>query len=84
MIAKDTCSEASTTAVIDRITRDLLAQLEFQTQVALVLLERAPEEQRGPFLERLADVRGRLMRLRTQFLGHSKPALIAQRYGNGS
>jgi hypothetical protein len=84
MAAIDTRVDVSTTAVIDRVTQALLAQLELQTQVALVLLERAPEEKRGPFLERLANVRGRLVRLRTQLLGRSPPTLITKNCVNGS
>ena len=84
MAAKDAPADANSTAVIDRITRDLLAQLELQAQVALVLLERAPEEQRGPFFERLANVRGSLVRLRTQLLGRRSPTLVTKRQVNGS
>ena len=51
-------------AKIDRITQMLLAQLEAQTQAALALLEQAPPEQRDAFLAQLAELRGRLVRLR--------------------
>lgn len=61
---------------IDRITRDLLAQLELQTQVVLNLLQRAPEAERAMLLERLADLRGRLVRLRAETLGERKPELV--------
>ena len=79
MATRNTRIDANSIAVIDRITRDLLAQLELQAQVASVLLEQATNEQRGSFLERLADVRGRLVRLRAQTLGRSTPTLVTVR-----
>ena len=79
MARRNTRIDANSIAVIDRITRDLLAQLELQAQVASVLLEQATNEQRGSFLERLADVRGRLVRLRAQTLGRSTPTLVTVR-----
>jgi hypothetical protein len=69
-------TSANTADKIDRITRDLLAQLELQTQVVLNLLERGPEAEREMLLERLADLRGRLVRLRTETLGERKPELV--------
>ena len=69
-------SSATTAEKIDRITRDLLAQLELQTQVVLNLLQRAPEAQREALLERLADLRGRLVRLRAEVLGERKLELV--------
>jgi hypothetical protein len=72
-------TSANTADKIDRITRDLLAQLELQTQVVLNLLERGPEAEREMLLERLADLRGRLVRLRTETLGERKPELVRVR-----
>lgn len=70
-------TDAKTAATIDRITRELLAHLELQTQVVLNLLERSPEAQRQAHLERLAELRGRLVRLRSEMLGGSKPKLVS-------
>jgi AcrR family transcriptional regulator len=70
-----------TAAKIDRITRDLLAQLELQTQVVLHLLEHAESAQREALLERLGELRGRLVRLRANVLGASKPQLVLARFG---
>jgi hypothetical protein len=81
MPANKTRTNANTVATIDRITRDLLAQLELQTQVVLTLLERAPEAQREAHLERLADLRGRLVKLRHEMLGSSKPKLVSATKG---
>jgi len=74
--AKTVSCDANSIAAFDRITRDLLAQVEFQSRVALVLLERSSDEQRGSLLERLAEVRGRLVRLRTRLVGCSTPTLV--------
>jgi len=63
-------------AKIDRITQMLLTQLEAQTQVALALLERATPEQRDAFLAQLAELRGRLVRLRTAVVGSTTPVLV--------
>jgi hypothetical protein len=68
---------------IDRITRDLLSQLELQTQVVLNLLEQAPTGQREALLGQLAELRGRLVRLRANVLGASKPQLVLARDGRG-
>ena len=76
MAAKTTSFDATSIAAIDRITRDLLAQVELQSRMALVLLERSSEEQRGSLMERLAEVRGRLVRLRSQLVGRSTPTLV--------
>lgn len=65
------------TAMIDRITQTLLEQLHLQTQAALTLLERAPEEQRDALLARIAETRGRLVRLRATVLGRAAPALVS-------
>lgn len=70
-------------ARIDRITRDLLAQLELQTQVVLNLLECAPDNQRETLLEKLAELRGRLVRLRASVLGAAKPQLVLARTRDG-
>lgn len=70
-------------ARIDRITRDLLAQLELQTQVVLNLLESAPDSQRETLLEKLAELRGRLVRLRAGVLGAAKPQLVLARTRDG-
>lgn len=70
-------------ARIDRITRDLLAQLELQTQVVLNLLECAPDSQRETLLEKLAELRGRLVRLRASVLGAAKPQLVLARTRDG-
>jgi hypothetical protein len=75
--------DAATAARIDRLTRDLLAQLELQTQVVLNLLERAPTSQREALLERLAELRGRLVRLRANVLGAGKPQLELARTRDG-
>jgi hypothetical protein len=63
-------------AIIDRVTRTLLEQLQLQTQAALTLLEQAPEEQRDALLARIAETRGRLVRLRATILGRAAPALV--------
>jgi hypothetical protein len=76
-------TDASTAARIDRITRDLLAQLELQTQVVLNLLERTPGGQCEALLAQLADLRGRLVRVRTEVLGASKPTLVLARTPDG-
>jgi hypothetical protein len=68
-------SDPATVARIDRLTRDLLAQLELQTRVVLNLLEHAPDGQRDALLARLAELRGRLVRLRASILGRGKPQL---------
>lgn len=75
--------DAKTAASIDRITRDMLAQLELQTQVVLTVLERAPEAQRANLLERLAELRGRLVRLRAEVIGAQKPVLVRVDTGDG-
>lgn len=72
-----------TAAKIDRITRDLLAQLELQTQVVLNLLEHAESAQRDALLDRLGELRGRLVRLRANVLGASKPQLVLARTAGG-
>jgi hypothetical protein len=76
MAADDARTDAKTAAKIDRITRDLLAQLELQTQVVLTLLERGPAAEREALLARLAELRGRLVRLRTLVLGGGEPKLV--------
>lgn len=76
-------SDAATVARIDRLTRDLLSQLELQTQVVLNLLERAPTGQRESLLERLAELRGRLVRLRAEVLGTGRPQLVLARTRDG-
>ncbi len=76
-------TDASTAARIDRLTRDLLAQLELQRQVVLNLLEQAPTSQREAVLERLAELRGRLVRLRANVLGATKPQLVLARPSGG-
>jgi hypothetical protein len=85
MSADKTPTDAQTAAKVDRITRDLLEQLELQTRVVLNLLERAPEGQREALLARFAELRGRLVRLRTLVLGGSRPKLVraARRDGGG-
>ena len=76
MAADNARTDAKTAAKIDRIIRDLLAQLELQTQVVLTLLERGPEAEREALLARLAELRGRLVRLRILVLGGSRPKLV--------
>jgi hypothetical protein len=76
-------TDAATAARIDRLTRDLLAQLELQTHVVLNLLEQAPDSQRESLLARLAELRGRLVRLRASVLGHGKPQLVLARRSGG-
>ena len=68
---------AETTEAIDRITLDLLADLELQTRVVLNLLERAPEAERQAHLERLAELRGRLVGLRSRMLGVGRTRLVS-------
>ena len=58
MTSPQTALDAGTVAKIDGLTQMLLAQLEVQTWAALVLLERAPPEQRDAFLAQLAELRG--------------------------
>jgi hypothetical protein len=76
-------TDATTAARIDRITRDLLAQLELQTQIVLNLLERAPAGQREALLARLAELRGRVIRVRAEVLGSDKPQLVLARTSDG-
>jgi hypothetical protein len=76
-------SDAATVARIDRLTRDLLAQLELQSRVVLNLLELAPDGQREALLARLAELRGRLVRLRASVLGNGKPQLTLARASDG-
>jgi hypothetical protein len=68
-------------ATIDRVTRAMLEQLELQTEAALNLLANAPEEKRDELLARIADLRGRLVRLRTDLIGPGRPTLIAKSKG---
>jgi hypothetical protein len=75
-------TDPQTAATVDRITRDLLDQLELQTRVVLNLLERAPEAQREAHLKRLADLRGRLVRLRNEMLGGGRPTLATAAKGD--
>ena len=77
MAADKPLINAKTAATIDKITLDLLADLELQTRVVLNLLERAPEPQRQAHLERLAELRGRLVGLRTRMLGGGRPKLVS-------
>jgi hypothetical protein len=63
-------------AIIDRITRTLLDQLQLQTQAALTLLAQAPEGQRDALLAQIAETRGRLVRLRSTVLGRATPSLV--------
>ena len=83
MAAKTTSFDASI-AAIDRITLDLLAQIEFQSRVALVLLERSSDEQRRSLMERLAEVRGRLVRLRRGLVGRGTPTLVTGKDDNST
>ena len=78
MIRK-TALDSGTVAKIDRVTQMLLAQLETQTQAALVLLDQAPADQRDAFLVELAELRGRLVRLRAAVVGPVAPVLVKQR-----
>lgn len=73
-----------TQAIVDRITRSLLEQLDHQTRAALTLLKEAPPEKRDAFLAQLAEVRGRLVRLRTRVLGASAPALVQAHPARGN
>lgn len=66
-----------TAAKIDRITSGMLRQLDLQTRVASTLLAHAPEEERDEMLARIADVRGRLVRLRAGVLGAGAPVPFA-------
>jgi hypothetical protein len=71
-------------AIVDRITRTLLEQLQLQTQAALVLLEQAPAEERDALLARIAETRGRLVRLRATVLGRAAPALVRSPRADGA
>ena len=71
--------DAGTIEKIDRITQILLMQLEAQTQAALALLEQAPPEDRDAFLAQLAELRGRLVRLRARLVGPTAPVLVVWR-----
>jgi hypothetical protein len=86
VISKKKTFPASTAAKIDRITSGMLQQLDIQTRAALTLLEYAPEQARGALLARIADVRGRLVKLRASILGPSAPKLAekARRDSHGS
>jgi len=77
MAADNPLIDAKTAEKIDRITLDLLADLELQTRVVLNLLERAPEAERQAHLGRLAELRGRLVGLRSTMLGGGKPKLVS-------
>jgi hypothetical protein len=72
-----TVIDRNAAALIDRITRSLLEQLELQTRAALTLLEHAPAEEREALLAQLAETRGRLVRLRAGTLGATAPALVS-------
>lgn len=72
-----TARGGDTAATIDRITRSLLEQLELQSRAALTLLEQAPLEQREAFLAKIAEARGRLVRLRAVVLGSTAPVLVS-------
>jgi hypothetical protein len=71
--------DSGTVSKIDRITQMLLVQLEAQTQAALALLERASPEQRDAFLAQVAELRGRLARLRRNLVGSTAPTLVRSR-----
>jgi hypothetical protein len=77
MAADKPLIDAKTAEKIDRITLDLLADLELQTRVVLNLLERSPEAERQAHLARLAELRGRLVGLRSRMLGGGKPKLVS-------
>ena len=81
MTTRKTVLDSGTVAKIDRLTQLLLSQLEAQAQAALVLLDQAPAGQRDAFLAELAELRGRLVRLRTQLVGPTAPVLIGRRAG---
>ena len=83
MTIRKTALDGATVATIDRITQMLLAQLEAQTQAALVLLDQAPPDQRDAFLAQLAEVRGRLVRLRAAVVGPVTPVLVEAAGGLG-
>ena len=68
---------AGTVAKIDRITAGMLQQLDLQTQAASELLAHAPEDQRDAMLARIADVHGRLVKLRAGILGSGATVLAA-------
>ena len=73
---------AGTVAKIDRITSGMLQQLDLQTPAASALLAHAPEEERDAMLARIADVRGRLVKLRAGVLGPGVPVLAAGARGD--
>jgi hypothetical protein len=76
---RGTALDGATVARIDRITQLLLSQLEAQTQAALVLLDQASPDRRDAFLAELAEVRGRLVRLRAAVLGPQMPCVVERR-----
>lgn len=78
MTARKTALDREAAAMIDRITRMLLAQLEVQTQAASALLERAAPERRDEVLVEIAELRGRLVRLRVRVLGAAAPVLVGR------
>ena len=73
----DDGTHATAEAKIDRITLDLLHQLELQTQAVMAVLELAPAEQREAMLAKIGEVRGRLVRLRAELLGRDPPHLVS-------
>jgi len=83
LTTRKTALDSATVAKIDRITQFLLAQLEAQTQAALVLLDQAPPDQRDAFLAELAELRGRLVRLRARVVGPVAPVLVRRRATQG-
>lgn len=83
MSGRRTALDSGTVATIDRITQLLLSQLEAQAQAAMVLLEQAQPDQRDAFLAQLAELRGRLVRLRARVIGPVAPALVARRASEG-
>ena len=83
MTIRKTALDGATVATIDRITQILLAQLEAQARAALVLLEHAPPDRREAFLTQLAELRGRLVRLRAALMGRSPSVLVKRRASRG-
>lgn len=79
MTVRKSALDEATVATIDRITQMLLAQLEAQTQAALVLLDQAPVDRRDAFLAELAALRGRLVRLRASVVGPVAPVIVRRR-----
>lgn len=78
MQPKRSCLDESTLATIERVTRDMLAQIELQIAAVLAVPDgEATRERCAAILAELAETRGRVVRLRARFLGAAPPRLAA-------